>query len=236
MREEIDRAYPAIEIDDEISFLHNMTVDDHAMHIIAGMNIPAKYQQWQPAKIVGDGNCLPRTASLLVFGDEQHHEEMRTRITVEMCTGASDYINNNYLNRGMDFPKNESRNLSVSYTMFSEEYIPGTKITQAETRKVFEAEAMTIVQINRFMGIFQLFALSSVLGCKVISLYPELGADIPKLLLNRNILPRCSSNPRKTGVILWTSTRVDMQANWIPNHFVPLVERKQEPDRRAEKM
>ena len=37
-----------------------------------------------PLAIVGDGNCLPRCTSILVYGDQVHHTEMRARIILEL--------------------------------------------------------------------------------------------------------------------------------------------------------
>ena len=39
-----------------------------------------------------DGNCLPRSISLLVFGDQEHHDEIRCRIVHEMVLNESLYL------------------------------------------------------------------------------------------------------------------------------------------------
>ena len=43
-------------------------------------------------KVMADGNCLPRVGSLLSFGHEANHVEMRVRIAHELITHDSKYL------------------------------------------------------------------------------------------------------------------------------------------------
>ena len=45
-----------------------------------------------PAQIYGDGNCLPRCASVIAFGDQDHHEEMRFRVVRELVIHKAFYM------------------------------------------------------------------------------------------------------------------------------------------------
>jgi hypothetical protein len=47
-----------------------------------------------PVRVAGDGNCLPRSASMLIFGDQQHHLEMRVRMACELALNKEFYLNN----------------------------------------------------------------------------------------------------------------------------------------------
>lgn len=47
-----------------------------------------------PISIYGDGNCLPRCGSLLAYGTEERHLEMRARIVLELAVHKSHYLNN----------------------------------------------------------------------------------------------------------------------------------------------
>ena len=89
------------------------------------------------------------------------------------------------------------------------------------------------------MGIWQIFALASVLKRPVFSAYPCLGNPTVRADLHRLVLPRLDPNISTTLaldahddkevhqtplVVMWTSTRNDMtNQNWVPNHFVPAV-------------
>lgn len=115
--------------------------------------------------------------------------------------------------------------------MFSDQYHAGDRITTAVSSRIFEAEALSVVQSNTFMGIWQLFALSSSINANVQSIYPQLGDHLPQITLHRKIIPRGDQNVLNSCTIMWTSTRYDMlNRNWIPNHFVPLIPSTTIPD------
>ena len=44
-----------------------------------------KGQALIPMKVLADGNCLSRAGSVLAFGDEVHHTQMRARICMELA-------------------------------------------------------------------------------------------------------------------------------------------------------
>ena len=45
-----------------------------------------------PVLTVADGNCVPRTLSVLSFGDQEHHVELRCRIVMELTLNSLDYL------------------------------------------------------------------------------------------------------------------------------------------------
>jgi hypothetical protein len=116
------------------------------------------------------------------------HEEIRTRIGIEMALHKEQYINNDYINRGIDLPRKEAANLLKTYTMFSDQYHAGDRITTEVSSWIFEAEALSVVQSNTFMGIWQLFALSSSINANVQSIYPQLGDHLPNNLTQEILL------------------------------------------------
>lgn len=73
------------------------------------------------------------------------------------------------------------------------------------------------------MGIWQVFALASILGNPLFSVYPQRGNANVRRDIHRLIMPRhvCSGTIQ---YVMWTSTRKDTRdKNWIPNHFVPVL-------------
>ncbi|XP_052073589.1 uncharacterized protein LOC127711546 isoform X2 [Mytilus californianus] len=206
---------------------YNLTADGQALDLIPKDALHPDFTSWLPVQVIGDGNCLPRSASVACFGTETDHQEIRARIVIEMCLHVEKYTSNEYLNRGIDLPKKEAENLRKSYTMFSEQYTAGDKITNAVINRVYQAEALEAVKSGNFMGIWQLFALSSCLNSVIDSIYPKMGYCLPKLTLHREILPRANivqMDNQAKFVVMWSSTRTDMtRENWIPNHFVPLI-------------
>ena len=92
-------------------------------------------------------------------------------------------------------------------------------MTQAAIRELYCKEVNDILKPGSYMGIWQLFALSSVLGCALFSIYPKKGSPAVQKDLCRVILPRNCRNDA-TYYIMWSSCRRDMTVeHWIPNHF-----------------
>ena len=106
--------------------------------------------------------------------------------------------------------------------MFSDKYM-NEAVTRVTVHRIFQTEAMDAPTLGSYMGIWQLFALSTVLKCPIRSTYPSLGAAVPRLLLNRLILPACHTISTEV-IIMWSSLRTDIpKEHLIPNHFVPVL-------------
>lgn len=222
----------SIQIDSSVNMLsNNLVADKVAFDILPKRTIPEGYSNRLPVRVQGDGNCLARAASVACFGREEKHEEIRVRIVVELVFNKKIYLDNDYLNIGMNFSYPESANLLKTCAMFSEKYTPGDMITPAVIERIFEEETLSVIQRNVYMGIWQMFALSSVLGVEVISVYPELGDMVPRQLLNIVISPNLYKSHQSELMIMWSTTREDMSdKNWIPNHFVPLLPQTSQED------
>ena len=91
-------------------------------------------------------------------------------------------------------------------------------------------EAIRRVSINcTFSELYEIAALSSVLKCKIRSIYPRIQYRSELDILNNifNFSHDCSSSD--TIHIFWTNTHNEIIArqnngdNWSPNHFVPLL-------------
>ena len=77
------------------------------------------------------------------------------------------------------------------------------------------------------MGIWQVFALASVLCRPIYSVYPHLANPNVRKDLNRKIKPR-EIKCKETSFMMWTPTRNDMtRQNWVPNHFIVLLPMEQ---------
>ena len=53
-----------------------------------------------PVWVLGDGNCLPRTLSILAFGHLENFVEMRMRIVAELTINIARYVSPSYLANG----------------------------------------------------------------------------------------------------------------------------------------
>ena len=177
-----------------------------------------------PAEVTADGDCLPRSGSVLVFGEEDHSMEIRARIVIELATQEEVYLDPKHLKQGTNLTGKKANVLPTTFTMFSDFYIPSTKITKDIIREIFRKEVKEMTKPRTFMGIWQLFALSSIMKRAISSIYPNRGHPSVRRDLHRKIVPRENDYGQSEVSIMWTSTRTDMtHTHWVPNHFVPMV-------------
>jgi hypothetical protein len=176
-----------------------------------------------PIEIFGDGNCLPRCGSVFAYGTEAHHCEIRLRIAIELIQYRHLYLDNNYLARGIEIVGRN--NLSQRFAQFSAELATNDVLTKDKINEIYSREIKTVVSLSSCMGIWQLFALASVLEMPIFAVYPQMGSKAVRGDMHRLILPRQENATRKSvSYIMWTSKRDDMNAeHWVPNHFVLLL-------------
>ncbi|XP_039247589.2 uncharacterized protein LOC120325535 [Styela clava] len=148
----------------------------------------------RPLKTTADGNCLFNAVSLLLNDSEDMANELRTRTCIEMVNNEDEYIQSD-MGRVVCHVSPDYREACVDCT-----------------------------RIGAFSSAWTIMALSNIIKRQVNMLYPPVNGT-------RDLYPKFLSNcikPREiVGVdlwIMWTTTELTMTSDWIPNHFVPLVE------------
>ena len=165
-----------------------------------------------PVQIQGDGNCFPRTLSLLAFRDQEKHVEMRVRIIVESVLNFKKYTSPAYLARGSSDNGDELLRAMIMYTS-----TPFHSATEA-----FKSELLLIKAPSRECGMWQMFVAANILHARVTSIFPDKGTVDVRNLCKRTVLPEVELS--EPCFIMWTSHRVDMVDDyWLGTHFVPLV-------------
>jgi hypothetical protein len=147
--------------------------------------------------------------------------DIRLRIAVELMTHRELYLDANYLSKGLQ----EGQTLTAkTVAQFSDRY-KGQFLDEDTVNEIYQQEIHQVLRPQEFMGVWQLFALSSVLSIPIVSIYPNKSPSVRKDL-HRIILPRSQSSSllNKPAYIMWSSARKDMQdAFWVPNHFCPVL-------------
>jgi hypothetical protein len=208
-----------IKLRDDLSVVSISAELDEVSNDILPRDIPGAVGKLA-VTIFGDGNCLPRCGSMFAYGCEVQHLEIRLRIAVEMIQHRDLYLNSDYLARGHPLPNSDM--LPQRFAQYSEVY-RGEVLTSAAVERIYNKEIQLILKAGGFMGIWQLFAMASVLKAPIFVVYPELGNQSVRDDLHRMILPR-DMNSRSPRFIMWTNHRDDMVSkHWVPNHFVILL-------------
>ena len=188
-------------------------------------SIPTDFIDVQRFPLVNqaDGNCLAHCGGIFT---NMCDVEVRVRIVIECTTHESLYLSHKYLSRGLSNNATKRKNLPAIVCQYSDQYTPGTRTTEETIQQVYRAEVMKVIKEGAYMGIWQMFALASVMGRPIISSYPIDRSINVYPDLNRTILPR-EEIYKTAAVIMWTSTQEDMETTnlgyWEPNHFVPLI-------------
>lgn len=172
-----------------------------------------------PIQTVGDGNCLPRVGSLFAFGTEEHHVEIRVRIFMELCRFEDTYVDNSFLNRGMSV---QSDKIAIAYASYSGVFDP---LEKEKCRFTYRQYVKNILKTNSFNSIWSIFALASILGVQINSIYPSYGGFNVRDHLHRQVMPRILRHNNRTIHIMWTSTQGKRNSpiTWTPNHFVAVL-------------
>ena len=163
--------------------------------------------------------------SLLAYGDEDHHTEMRVRIIFEMVQNSDLYLSDDFLASGTDL-----QNLVKTYISYSGQAF-SINVTEEDMKKLFQNEVMNCRCPGAYMSMWGIHGLSSVLGVPVQSVYPQYGGFNVRKDLHRVVQPRiCRQSEINTSqeslpTIMWTSClgKDKPASTWVPNHFVVCV-------------
>ena len=170
-----------------------------------------------PVSIYGDGNCLFRSLSYLMFKNEDHHVEMRCRCVVELAVNIDYYLNNENL------PGDATNKLYclVVSTPSYDKFQTGFRTTKVQ-RQVVEEEIKRCCRLNGWASMLFVLGLSSVVGHPLMSIYPKVGSDLARKNILQLVIPRQKSSNQVLS-IMWTRCSTSKYRGWEPNHFVACV-------------
>ena len=171
-----------------------------------------------PVSIFGDGNCLPRCLSVLLYGHEESFTETRIRICTELACNSEYYKSNDCMRRGSSGGSNV--NTVYTFCMLSQ-YLQDNERVSEVIDDIFEREVTQSIQHGQYMGIWHLAAIASILERPVKSVYPTYAGYNIRNDINRIFYPRFTIKEEPV-YIMWTNTTgTDTPEHiWAPNHFV----------------
>ena len=186
----------------------------------------------------GDGNCLYRACSKLLCGKENLSDMLRNLTSIELFNHQEFYASHPCVLEKLHVFKSE--NTAFSATLSDSGLGDGYDRKNPSNRVVcIQREAIRNATVGTYSSLMCLFALTSVTGMSIISVYPEKLGQKTKYSQFQNgvILPRQVHNNFSTKlmqevklIIMWTSSGIDvlpgLSKDFQPNHFVPLVEFK----------
>lgn len=170
-------------------------------------------KELQPVVCIGDGNCLFRAFSMVLFGDEDHHTELWIRSICELAKNEKQYLDNRYL---------------LSLTGASdvvEKLLPGSvHVISKNPSTSYRKEVLRSVKSKTFANMWHIFSLANVLGCTVLSVYPDVqNSGTNRALMNIRIKPTTPTSSHQPVSVMWSHCSDTRRKGWGPNHFVPLL-------------
>ena len=175
-----------------------------------------------PLHTVGDGNCLPRAVSTSLFGNESKHREIQLHILMECLKNKQNYLDDVYL-RYQATHIHKCGTFPQQYALFSGQYIhAGFGNVSDIVEIIYEKEIITLKNNGAFMGMWQLWALTNILGRPVRSIFLHCGGTEFRADFNQLLVPLNASLRKKSPLhIMWTP----MYPHGDIIHFVPFLER-----------
>ncbi|WAR13822.1 LOW QUALITY PROTEIN: VRTN-like protein [Mya arenaria] len=223
----LDTVLPPLPSLPEVTFVtHKRVVDNSAVKLLTD---EVECMGLLPTNIYGDGNCLPRCGSVLIYGDEEKHLDIRARIIMELVVNEAKYLDDKFLEEGSNVSlgrKNFARQFAIT--------ILGGKLTYLAIQRVIQAEVLRLCRSGTYMGIWQVAALSNIIQTDVVSVYPRYGGQTVRNDLNRTFVPFEKVELKKNKVyIMWSNIHGNKPPEeWHPNHFVTLL--RMFPDEKKE--
>ena len=130
-------------------------------------------QGYQPVETNGDGNCFFHTISRIFHNTEDHHDEVRVRITFEGVMNKDSCLRHGVLVRGLRRP---SENLPRQYTLYSGELEDGLGLDNMHDENVetvYERDVVANARSGNFSGILQFYHAAQVYRRPIASIYPR---------------------------------------------------------------
>ena len=172
-----------------------------------------------PISVYGDGNCLTRTLSVIAYGNERKHEEIRARLCVEGVVNKQYYLDNDYLNLNGTFEADLVEYLAI----VSESYnaLNTRNWNRAIMEKIYEHEVLSVAKLGQYCSMWQVYQATNVIGRPIVSVFPEGMIKEYRSRTNRTVLPiRLHLRQLDPVCIMWTKCSSNSP---IPNHFVPVI-------------
>ena len=172
-----------------------------------------------PMKSFRDGNCFFRSLSLVVFGNEESHVELRVHSIVELALNEKSYLDEKTFTDMAEYSCEGIMDYIKQVSISDESFVANDKLSS------FRNEVILTAKDGKYSSILHLLASCNALKMPINSIYPEAqNPGVDRDVHNQVFFP--VGNIYYTEVldrvitILWTHTHDTKLKGWKPNHFV----------------
>ena len=207
---------PSIQMDKTSFPLGQNTVHDLTKELYPTY-LPKGYD---PINAYGDGNCLPRSISLIGYGNQKYFREIRAMLAVLGVRYKEFFLDNTFLNLGSNF----DIDLAEYYAITSESYTIHARSgewSREKIERIYETEVLNSTRRGNYCGMWQVYQAANILGRPIMSIFPHPGMiEEFRRRTNRMVYPiRIHKREREPVAVMWTKSRKDVHHE---DHFVPI--------------
>ena len=173
-----------------------------------------------------NGNCLYSSVSILFSGNNSLSSHLRYLTCKELFLNLEFYYKHPLLSQAY----NENKDLYTSYdNMFNFTVSTISFYTNARGVMLVREESKLNVKDNTSSPFLCIPVLSTVIQRSIITVYPDYGLiRYKKVFNNRQILPKVEDCGKPPFQILFCNmSKVPVGSHFLPNHYVPLENRKE---------
>ena len=164
---------------------------------------PSVLECFTPISVQGDGNCFYRALSLAFWGTQEHHEQLRLRIAIEMMLHRDHY--------------------DCDSATFKAK-LPNPEIVTPKYLQVLK----TAAGWGHFTEMVHFLAASVVIGEPLVSFFPVKGINPQATAYNMTLKGRgVRGNKTVRTTLMWSRVTLPSSDDngYTPNHFVFLYEK-----------
>ena len=207
---------PSIQMDKTSFPLGQNTVHDLTKELYPTY-LPKGYD---PINAYGDGNCLPRSISLIGYGNQKYFREIRAMLAVLGVRYKEFFLDNTFLNLGSNF----DIDLAEYYAITSESYTIHARSgewSREKIERIYETEVLNSTRRGNYCGMWQVYQAANILGRPIMSIFQHPGMiEEFRRRTNRMVYPiRIHKREREPVAVMWTKSRKDVHHE---DHFVPI--------------
>lgn len=196
--------------------------------IVAKLLLPSDAPRVKPLVTEANGNCLFNAVSMILFGNDNYHIEMRVRTVCELILNEDIYLNNKKL-RQMSDESLKSCDILQYLISTCESYIT----SNGNVKEAYRAEVMQTIFEYRFCSMLHIYAITNMLNIMVHSVYPNItNVGVNRKIHHQIITPyNRGSVPKMPVYIMWSNkTELLVTKEWQPDHFVTLIPHQVNPE------
>ncbi|CAF0712593.1 unnamed protein product [Brachionus calyciflorus] len=125
-----------------------------------------------PVSIIGDGNCLFRSVSMVLYGNEGFHCELRFRCIIEMTLNFRNYLNKDILNSQLQKKLEKADQEKIVYWLG---LFCGSNIN-CNDEKILEEEVLRLAQdgLSSWGSGWHFYGLANCLNINIQQIYPQI--------------------------------------------------------------